>query len=176
MVIYHLSDDNIQTKISLKTLEDEYETLKKNVTVEDIETKRSLKTLKDENEALKKNLTGGDLVKIDSEEEQKFLEEKVKNKMRIYEDMFWIGLTDSEEEDKWIWVDGSLLNKSLSFWFEGEPNNVITEDPEGEHCVRMGKKGGAKDLKCWFDKSCNIPQRSICEKPAQTGHLQDVCV
>ncbi|XP_062292295.1 hepatic lectin-like [Scomber scombrus] len=119
---------------------------------------------------------GGDLVKIDSMEEQKFLEEKVKNKMRIYEDRFWIGLTDLEEEKKWIWVDGSLLNTSLSFWFEGEPNNVITEDPAGEHCVRMGTKKGANDLKCWFDKSCNIPQRSICEKPAQTGHLQDVCV
>uniref|UniRef100_A0A3B3VVK5 C-type lectin domain-containing protein n=1 Tax=Poecilia latipinna TaxID=48699 RepID=A0A3B3VVK5_9TELE len=36
---------------------------------------------------------GSDLVKIDSREEQ---------------DKFWIGLTDSKEEGKWLWMDGSL--------------------------------------------------------------------
>ncbi|CAK6965865.1 C-type lectin domain family 4 member E-like, partial [Scomber scombrus] len=119
---------------------------------------------------------GGDLVKIDSEEEQIFLNKTLGDIMRCHEDKFWIGLTDSKEENKWIWVDGSLLNTSLSFWFKGEPDNWNGTNLEGEDCVRMGEKGGAKDLKCWFDKSCNDPQRSICEKPEQTGRRQDVCV
>ncbi|XP_062291372.1 secretory phospholipase A2 receptor-like [Scomber scombrus] len=211
-VIYRLSED-IETKRSLKNLEDEYETLKKNLT-ETLskmmvppscpQTPEPEPTLFKGDSCLKCDAgweqglgkcyyfsntyssleesrrscqtLGGDLVKIDSMEEQEFLEKKVKNKMRYNEDKFWIGLTDSKEESKWIWADGSPLTTSLSFWFKGEPNNLKTEDPAGEHCVRMGKKEGAKDLKCWFDRSCNMPQRSICEKPAQTGRRQDVCV
>uniref|UniRef100_A0A3Q2P6X4 CD209 antigen-like n=1 Tax=Fundulus heteroclitus TaxID=8078 RepID=A0A3Q2P6X4_FUNHE len=96
---------------------------------------------------------GGDLVKIDSREEQEA------------EDRFWIGLTDAEEEGRWFWVDGSPLNESLSFWSNGEPNNHAGRTPAGEDCVRMGKKGGADDLKCWFDHSCDGLQKSICEKP-----------
>ncbi|XP_063324458.1 hepatic lectin-like [Pelmatolapia mariae] len=41
---------------------------------------------------------GGDLVKIDSREEQ-----------------FWIGLTDSAVEDRWLWVDGSPLDQKFNF-------------------------------------------------------------
>ncbi|XP_053190162.1 C-type lectin domain family 4 member E-like [Scomber japonicus] len=116
-----------------------------------------------------------DLVKIDSSEEQEFLNKTLGEIMRCHEDKFWIGLTDSEEENKWIWVDGSPLNPSLSFWFEGEPDNWNGTNPEGEDCVRMGEKGGAKDLNSWFDRSCNDLYRSICEKPAQTGR-HHVCV
>uniref|UniRef100_A0A669CQC8 C-type lectin domain-containing protein n=1 Tax=Oreochromis niloticus TaxID=8128 RepID=A0A669CQC8_ORENI len=46
---------------------------------------------------------GGDLVKIDSSEEQRFLQTKTEE--------FWIGLTDSAEEGRWLWVDGSPLNE-----------------------------------------------------------------
>uniref|UniRef100_A0A3Q3BQT1 Immune-related, lectin-like receptor 4 n=1 Tax=Kryptolebias marmoratus TaxID=37003 RepID=A0A3Q3BQT1_KRYMA len=103
---------------------------------------------------------GGDLVKIDSREEQDF------------EDKFWIGLTDSETEGRWLWADGSPLNES--FWSGKEPDNWNGKNPSGEDCVRMGEKGGAEDLKCWFDSSCDIPHKSICEKSAETGSY--VCV
>uniref|UniRef100_A0A3B5KTW9 C-type lectin domain-containing protein n=1 Tax=Xiphophorus couchianus TaxID=32473 RepID=A0A3B5KTW9_9TELE len=94
---------------------------------------------------------GSDLVKIDSREEQKF----------------WIGLTDSVEEGKWFWVDGSPLNKrfDLSFWLPWEPDDMKAENPAGEDCGGMGKKGGADDLICWYDQFCDIHRRSICEKP-----------
>uniref|UniRef100_A0A3Q2QIP2 CD209 antigen-like n=1 Tax=Fundulus heteroclitus TaxID=8078 RepID=A0A3Q2QIP2_FUNHE len=107
---------------------------------------------------------GGDLVKIDSREEQVFLEIRLRSLMEEAEDRFWIGLTDAEEEGRWFWVDGSPLNESLSFWSNGEPNNHAGRTPAGEDCVRMGKKGGADDLKCWFDHSCDGLQKSICEK------------
>uniref|UniRef100_A0A3P8QR91 C-type lectin domain-containing protein n=1 Tax=Astatotilapia calliptera TaxID=8154 RepID=A0A3P8QR91_ASTCA len=88
---------------------------------------------------------GGDLVKIDSSED--------------YVIYFWIGLTDSAEEGRWLWVDGSPLNERLTFWFFHEPDDWTEEDSDGEDCARM-------EPMYWFDKSCKARERSICEKPA----------
>ncbi|XP_040909032.1 hepatic lectin-like isoform X1 [Toxotes jaculatrix] len=125
--------------------------------------------------------TRGDLVKIDSTEEQIFLVNRVREKMKHLEDMFWIGLTDSKEEGKWFWVDDSPLNTSLSFWVsrkQKEPDNWTKENPDGEDCVRMGKEKEEKDnyLKSWWDKSCKASQRSICEKHEESGRYTLTCV
>uniref|UniRef100_A0A3Q1H449 C-type lectin domain-containing protein n=1 Tax=Anabas testudineus TaxID=64144 RepID=A0A3Q1H449_ANATE len=101
---------------------------------------------------------GGDLVKIDSREEQ------VENTMNDDEDKFWIGLTDSKEEDKWLWVDDSPLNTSLTFWISREPDNWPGNNnkvPEGEDCARMGERGGADDLKCCIAVNV-LAKRQIC--------------
>uniref|UniRef100_A0A3P9NQ51 C-type lectin domain-containing protein n=1 Tax=Poecilia reticulata TaxID=8081 RepID=A0A3P9NQ51_POERE len=105
-----------------------------------------------------------DLVKIDSREED-LMEDDLEK--------FWIGLTDSKEEGKWLWVDGSPLNKSLSFWMPWEPDNLYKTDPAGEDCGGMGKKGGADDLICWFDQNCGLRRRSICEKSDEDGYYDD---
>nr|XP_020502873.1 C-type lectin domain family 4 member M-like [Labrus bergylta] len=115
---------------------------------------------------------GGDLVKIDSTEEQTFLDMRLRDVMVYAEDRFWIGLTDSKEEDTWLWADGSPLNSSLVFWSNGEPDNWDGDNADGEDCVRMGEKGGAVEHKSWFDKYCEIPHRYICEKPAETGEMK----
>ncbi|XP_041867600.1 collectin-12-like isoform X1 [Melanotaenia boesemani] len=115
-------------------------------------------------------LKGGHLVKIDSREEQIFLEARLREKMEEAEDKFWIGLTDSEEEGRWLWVDGSSLDTRLKFWHSKDPDDWKGdngENADGEDCARMGERGGAADLKCWFDKSCNVPHKSICEKAAE---------
>uniref|UniRef100_A0A3Q1HDR2 C-type lectin domain-containing protein n=1 Tax=Anabas testudineus TaxID=64144 RepID=A0A3Q1HDR2_ANATE len=106
---------------------------------------------------------GGDLVKIDSREEQVENTLRLRQKMDYDEDKFWIGLTDSKEEEKWLWVDDSPLNTRFD-WRNGEV-------PEGEDCARMGERGGADELKCWFDRFCKDPHKSICEKPAETGRV-----
>ncbi|KAL3984220.1 myelin protein zero [Sarotherodon galilaeus] len=112
---------------------------------------------------------GGDLVKIDSREEQKFLDQRLKDIMNYPQDKFWFGLTDSAEEGRWLWVDGSLLDKSLIYWGYNEPDDWKGDYPDGEDCGRMGVKGETSDLNSWFDASCNVAHRSICEKPEITG-------
>ncbi|XP_062266134.1 CD209 antigen-like protein B isoform X1 [Platichthys flesus] len=106
----------------------------------------------------------GDLVVINSREEQRFLVSKVSEQMETDEVKFWIGLTDSEREGEWLWVDNTRLNESLTFWREGEPNNVKGENPDGEDCVTMWEKDGVTNLKTWFDQSCKSSKKSICEK------------
>ncbi|XP_030266573.1 C-type lectin domain family 4 member E-like [Sparus aurata] len=116
---------------------------------------------------------GADLVKIESEDEQSFLmqrlrEEEVVVKMLEDEDKFWIGLTDSVTEGTWLWTDGTPLNKSLTFWGKGQPDNLKEGNANGQDCVRMGEISRSS-LKWWFDKSCTAPQKRICEKSVETG-------
>ncbi|XP_067338334.1 CD209 antigen-like [Channa argus] len=196
--------DHFQTKKTLQTMKNENETMMKTLQTLKTENEAMKKNLTDEpcqkceegwelhggkcyyfsnkpsswNQSREECVRrGGDLVKIDSREEQSFLEERLRNKMNEAEDKFWIGLTDSREEGRWLWVDGSELDTSLTFWSRNEPDNWKRNngDPDGEDCVRMGEKGGADDLKCWFDQSCNNPHKSICEKAAQTGRYVCNC-
>uniref|UniRef100_A0A096MDZ4 C-type lectin domain-containing protein n=1 Tax=Poecilia formosa TaxID=48698 RepID=A0A096MDZ4_POEFO len=116
---------------------------------------------------------GSDLVKIDSREEQMFLDNRLRGLMEDSEDMFWIGLTDSVEEGRWFWVDGSALNQSLNFWVD-TPDDWKGPDqqhPEGEDCATMGRKEVPPDLNCWADIFCFSSQRSICEKTPETGQM-----
>uniref|UniRef100_A0A096LWR6 C-type lectin domain-containing protein n=1 Tax=Poecilia formosa TaxID=48698 RepID=A0A096LWR6_POEFO len=109
---------------------------------------------------------GSDLVKIDSREEQMFLGVRLRALMEDGEDRFWIGLTDSELEGRFLWVDGSRLDKSLSFWGWHQPDNWSRGSLKAANCVRMGERGGSDDS--WFDTSCDDPQKSICEQAAGT--------
>ncbi|XP_060948345.1 C-type lectin domain family 4 member E-like isoform X3 [Limanda limanda] len=107
----------------------------------------------------------GDLVVINNREEQRFLVSRVRGKMEKDEEKFWIGLTDAQKEDEWLWVDDTRLDPNLTFWREGEPDNWAWDNPDGQDCVRMGEKDGATNLKTWEDKYCKWPHKYICEKP-----------
>ncbi|XP_042290978.1 CD209 antigen-like protein E isoform X2 [Thunnus maccoyii] len=182
IVIYRVSMVNMQTKESLQMLKTKYEEVQRHLNGDsclkcdkDWEQLRgncyyfSMSYLSWEESRRFCQIQGGDLVKIDSRDEQIFLTKELSDKMNDKEDKFWIGLTDSKKEGEWFWVDDSPLNTSLSFWSKGEPDNWKQENSEGEDCVRMGRNGGAKNLNSWFDKSCNKPHKSICEKQAETG-------
>ncbi|XP_052464231.1 C-type lectin domain family 4 member A-like isoform X2 [Carassius gibelio] len=95
---------------------------------------------------------GADLIIINTREEQDFAK-KITAKRE-----FWIGLTDSEVEGTWKWVDGSTL--TYEFW-ERE-----TKEPNGgtlENCV-VTYLTKVPQLKGWLDNTCNGPHQWICEK------------
>ncbi|XP_017163008.1 C-type lectin domain family 4 member E-like isoform X1 [Poecilia reticulata] len=94
---------------------------------------------------------------------QYFLRFHLTGKMKSFQDMFWIGLTDSAEEGRWVWTDGSDLSESVRFWSQKEPDNWTAENPAGENCVRMGTEGGGP-MNNWYDKDCGAAQKRICQK------------
>ncbi|XP_026114712.1 asialoglycoprotein receptor 1-like [Carassius auratus] len=67
---------------------------------------------------------GADLIIINNREEYYFVQNK-SGPAAVY-----IGLTDSEVEGNWKWVDGSNLTSGFSSWAPGQPNvnNQVNED------------------------------------------------
>ncbi|XP_054911280.1 CD209 antigen-like protein E [Poeciliopsis prolifica] len=111
---------------------------------------------------------GSDLVKIDSREEQMFLEIRLRDIIENNE-TFWIGLSDSKTEGSWLWPDGSPLNTSLSFWAPGQPGALGGAEMD---CVMMMKTGNPDKVR-WYDRHCDDHQRCICEKDSK---IQRFCV
>ncbi|KAA0703915.1 Collectin-12 Collectin-3 [Triplophysa tibetana] len=87
---------------------------------------------------------GADLTIINNKEEQDFV------KKHSCSEKIWIGLTDSEVEGRWKWVDGNT--PTSSFWGSAEPNGQGREN-----CVLT-------DSSVWADFPCNEAFKWICEK------------
>ncbi|XP_039533074.1 CD209 antigen-like protein E isoform X2 [Pimephales promelas] len=103
---------------------------------------------------------GADLIIINNSEEQDF----VKN--MIGKAIVWIGLTDSVEEGRWKWVDGT--NMTSSFW--GSAGSGVSAEPNGgkvENCgltVAVPKLPEWPNLVGWLDEACTKDYQWICEK------------
>ncbi|KAI4894933.1 hypothetical protein NFI96_022975 [Prochilodus magdalenae] len=96
---------------------------------------------------------GADLVIINSREEQEF----INNVFGATE--AWIGLTDTDSENVWKWMDGSTL--TTEFWWTGEPNDWNGS----EDCAVTGSKfAPSKNVTTWADYPCYHPVVGICEK------------
>ncbi|KAF1494155.1 C-type lectin domain family 17, member A, partial [Eudyptula minor novaehollandiae] len=85
---------------------------------------------------------------VDTEQENKFLANHI-----MKDRVFWLGLTDTDSENNWQWVNGRSL--SLSFWNSGEPNNA---GQQGEDCATIYSSG------LWNDILCSSPEAWICER------------
>ncbi|KAM4632831.1 C-type lectin domain family 4 member E-like isoform 2-T2 [Polymixia lowei] len=88
---------------------------------------------------------GADLVIINSKDEQTFIAKLQENT--------WIGLSDSQVEGRWMWVDGTDLVGDGS-WLKGEPNNSGGR----EDCVHMLRSAGE-----WNDRPCSTQLYWACE-------------
>ena len=64
---------------------------------------------------------GGNLVSINSREEQEFIYENFIVNDNSKDIGKWIGFTDKDQEGNWVWTDGSTT--TYSNWNIGEPNN-----------------------------------------------------
>ncbi|XP_045578958.1 uncharacterized protein isoform X4 [Salmo salar] len=93
---------------------------------------------------------GADLVIINSEEEQTFI--------NGFESLIfsWIGLTDSVTEGTWKWVDGTLLT-TPRYWDDGQPNGGTYQNCGGIIYKSSGQ-GALWDFECIYSKQW------ICEK------------
>ncbi|XP_033910020.2 C-type lectin domain family 7 member A-like isoform X3 [Acipenser ruthenus] len=93
---------------------------------------------------------GGDLVKIQSEEEQKFISRIIQKRGGFY---FWIGLTDQVGKGEWRWVDNTPLTKG--YWRQGIPSTIdVTQ------CAGMGPQSSSLN---WDKSACTAYSRRICE-------------
>ncbi|XP_058864090.1 hepatic lectin-like [Acipenser ruthenus] len=86
-----------------------------------------------------------DLAVINSDEELKYLLDKGPAKE------LWLGLSDSDNEGTWKWLDGRVVEKRL--WHKGEPNNY----ENNEDCGLLSN-GLLNDL------MCEAKVHWICEK------------
>lgn len=80
---------------------------------------------------------GGNLVKIESEEKNNVIAQKVKELNKT----FYIGASDEKAEGKFVWRDGSAV--TYTNWSQNEPNN--TADCGGENYVQMYANGKWND-------------------------------
>ncbi|KAF0025869.1 hypothetical protein F2P81_022750 [Scophthalmus maximus] len=111
---------------------------------------------------------GGDLLIVDSEQEQRFIFDS-SSSVESSGARLWIGLTDEEQEGDWRWVDGGRVTSDVQYWLNRpgvgtEPDDWKLDDPQGEDCGHIDTT--EKALKSWMDGSCKIAYRWICEKDA----------
>ncbi|XP_048870663.1 CD209 antigen-like protein C [Brienomyrus brachyistius] len=94
--------------------------------------------------------SGTDLAIISNREEQEFMN-------RIPGD-FWIGLSDSEREGTWKWVDGTTIPVEKGYWLSGMRQ---PDDHNGnEDCVHQRTTDSDPG---WNDLPCSRTLKWICE-------------
>ncbi len=108
---------------------------------------------------------GMHLVKIDSEEENRFIEAEAFSKEGVkFTDgnQYWLGASDHKTEGQWLWLSDksmfydektrTIIGNAYNQWGQttlgGQPNNVSKND-EDEDCAVI-RPGGE-----WFDIGCS---------------------
>uniref|UniRef100_A0A665TJ48 C-type lectin domain-containing protein n=1 Tax=Echeneis naucrates TaxID=173247 RepID=A0A665TJ48_ECHNA len=66
----------------------------------------------------------------------------------------WIGGSDAQQENIWLWSDGSQF--LYTNWCRGEPNNRGVQN-----CLQINHTA----MKCWDNLQCRYHLPSVCAKP-----------
>lgn len=93
------------------------------------------------------------LVKIHSQEEQKFIEQII-SKFNNETNFIWIGLQYNIEKHIFQWDDGTIID------FENWAKDAVKDGQD--ECARMSING--KDFGKWIDESCKKNALIVCEK------------
>jgi C-type mannose receptor len=96
---------------------------------------------------------GGDLISIDSEEEQTFIGANLMDANDA-----WIGLNELAAAGTWVWSNGSTAD--YRNWDAGEPNST------SENCAAIYARWAKPGTKVgfWFDGTCSNTKPYICER------------
>ena len=102
-------------------------------------------------------IDGAKLVKIETDKENDFIKNEYLNTRGIY----WIGLSDIDNEDEWKWTDGTGLT-GYNKWKSGQPNNRGDQDCvailEGHYYTTSRHNAE------WNDLTCSKTLGYICKK------------
>ena len=101
-------------------------------------------------------------MKIESDEENAFIETKFLNISGLDRVKYWIGLRYQLHEGKWMWTDGSLINNATySNWGPNQPDNFNNNENCTEIITRIGN--GHHYRTWWNDVKCQAKRGYVCE-------------
>ncbi|XP_041841849.1 type-2 ice-structuring protein-like [Melanotaenia boesemani] len=92
------------------------------------------------------------LASVNSAEEYHHIQKMIADQTHNYPKT-WLGGTDSKQERRWLWADGSRF--LFKYWCHRQPNNLGNQD-----CLVMNFSG----KKCWDDQKCDNKNPSVCVK------------
>ncbi|ESO87767.1 hypothetical protein LOTGIDRAFT_234989 [Lottia gigantea] len=98
-----------------------------------------------------------ELVRVDDEEEQNFLEGYLTKKRASH---FWIAATDLTFEGDWRWCNtmGPVVK---TFWGPYQPDNKMNRKGHVQDCVVLSDRTHYR----WYDEDCEQKYHFVCEKP-----------
>ncbi|KAL7391759.1 hypothetical protein ABVT39_014270 [Epinephelus coioides] len=74
------------------------------------------------------------------------------NTLTLSNPEIWLGGTDCQEKNTWLWTDGSDFS-GLN-WCPGHPEDLVPS----QSCLQMN----SKETNCWADQFCSFIRPSIC--------------
>ncbi|XP_067380431.1 ladderlectin-like [Channa argus] len=96
---------------------------------------------------------GANLASVHSMQEYQEIQRQIVAATHHYNST-WIGGSNAQQADVWLWSDGSIFQ--YSNWCPKEPNNA----GGSEYCLRINYG----DQKCWDDYQCGYFHPSVCAK------------
>ena len=76
---------------------------------------------------------------------------------------YWIGLNDLQDENTFVWTDGTRYDASVfNYWGAGEPNDANSN----EDCVKLTNA-------TWNDDICQKNHSYICKRPKGKTPVND---